>query len=96
MVDEKLRSHLKAIGMGCFVSYYSGFASATISRSDLIELLHKRESYTEKSCGSRTSKARSIIAAGAGEEALKLIAASNRVTDDIREEARQLLRKYYS
>lgn len=40
MDDEKLRAYLKAIGMGCFVTYYDRFASAAVSRADLIELLH--------------------------------------------------------
>lgn len=48
MDDEKLHTYLKAIGMGCFVTYYSKFANTTISRADLIELLHTREGYTEK------------------------------------------------
>ncbi|ROS02157.1 hypothetical protein [Raoultella terrigena] len=93
MDDEKLRAYLKAIGMGCFVTYYDRFASAAVSRADLIELLHTQEGYTEKSGGSRTSKARAIIAAGASEEALRLIIASNRVNDDLRNAARKLLMK---
>ncbi|WP_162619990.1 hypothetical protein [Cronobacter sakazakii] len=48
MDDEKLHTYLKAIGMGCFVTYYSKFANTTISRADLIELLHTQEGYTEK------------------------------------------------
>ncbi|MFB5078650.1 hypothetical protein [Raoultella sp. C349492] len=96
MDDEKLHAYLKAIGMGCFVTYYGKFASSTISRADLIELLHTQEGYTEKSCGSRASKARAIIAAGASEEALRLIIASSRVNDDLRDGARKLLVKNFA
>lgn len=96
MDDQKLHTYLRAIGMGCFVTYYSKFADEAISRVDLIELLHTQKGYTEKSSGSRTSKARTIISAGASEEALRLIIASNRVNDDLRDEARKLLVKNFS
>ena len=39
--------------------------------------------------------ARAIISAGASEEALRLIIASNRVNDDLRDEARKLLIKIF-
>jgi hypothetical protein len=80
--------------MGCFVTYYSKFANTTISRADLIDCSYSGRIH-RKSCGSRTSKARAIISAGASEEALRLIIASNRVNDDLRYEARKLLMKIF-
>ncbi|MCS5880374.1 hypothetical protein LNP17_06410 [Klebsiella variicola subsp. variicola] len=75
---------LKLLVWGAFVTYYSKFANTTISRADLIELLHTQEGYTEKSCGSRTSKASNHFPQGQSEEALRLIIASNRVNDDFK------------
>lgn len=92
MDDKKLYSCLKSMGMGCFVTYYTKFANSAISRADLVELLHTQEGYTEKSCENRISKARAIISAKADEEALRLIIASGRVSDDLRDEARKLLK----
>jgi hypothetical protein len=82
---------LKAIGMECFVNYYHHFADSNLSSADIIEQMHSREGYTEKSCRSRLSKARKVIRDGLSIEALTLIADSGRLQDSVRNDALQLI-----
>ncbi|EQB9712624.1 DUF6998 domain-containing protein [Yersinia enterocolitica] len=86
-----LTKHLKAIGMECFVNYYHHFADSNLSSADIIEQMHSREGYTEKSCRSRLSKARKVIRDGLSIEALTLIADSGRLQDSVRNDALQLI-----
>ncbi|MGK9175410.1 hypothetical protein KXR87_19680 [Yokenella regensburgei] len=82
---------LKAIGMECFVKYFHHFADPNLSSADIIEQMHSREGYTEKSCLSRLSKARKVIRDGLTIEALTLIAGSGRIQDSVRNDARKLI-----
>lgn len=86
-----LSDHLKAIGMECFVNYYHHFADSNLSSADIIEQMHSREGYTEKSCRSRLSKARKVIRDGLSSEALTLIADSERIQDSVRRDALKLI-----
>lgn len=87
-----LVSLLKAIGMECFVNYYHHFADSNLSSAYIIEQMHSREGYTEKSCRSRLSKARKVIRDGLSIEALTLIADSGRIQDSVRSDALKLIR----
>ena len=93
MNDEQLKTALRSMGQACFVRYYRMFADDTVSREDAIEVLRSETDYTERSCGTRTSHARRIIAAGRGPDALRIVISSDsaRVTEDTREQARSLL-----
>lgn len=82
---------LKAIGMECFVNYYHHFADSNLSSADIIEQMHSREGYTEKSCRSRLSKARKVIGDGLSIEALMLIADSGRIQDSVRNDSLKLI-----
>jgi len=82
---------LKAIGMECFVNYFHHFADSNLSSADIIEKMHSREGYTEKSCRSRLSKARKVIGDGLSIEALTLIADSGRIQDSVRSDALKLI-----
>jgi hypothetical protein len=86
-----LAEHLKAIGMECFVNYYHHFADSNLSSADIIEQMHSREGYTEKSCRGRLSKARKVIRDGLSIEALTLIADSGRIQDSVRSDALKLI-----
>lgn len=95
--QERITSHatlaelLKAIGMECFVNYYHRFADSNLSSADIMEQMHSREGYTEKSCRSRLSKARKVIRDGLSIEALTLIADSGRIQDSVRNDALKLI-----
>ncbi|HHE5698631.1 TPA: hypothetical protein ACPEY2_002550 [Citrobacter amalonaticus] len=82
---------LKAIGMECFVNYYHRFADSNLSSADIIEQMHSREGYTEKSCRTRLSKARKVIRDGLSIEALTLVADSGRIQDSVRNDALKLI-----
>ena len=82
---------LKAIGMECFVNHYHRFADSTLSSAEIIEQMHSREGYTEKSCRVRLSKARKVIGEGLSIEALTLIADSGRIPDSVRNDALKLI-----
>ncbi|GGX73794.1 hypothetical protein GCM10007392_46610 [Saccharospirillum salsuginis] len=96
MNDEQLMRNLQSVGKSCFVKYFDEFASPTTSREDVIKKLMSESDYTEKSCVSRTSHARSIIAAGLAEKALKKIVSSDSplVPRETREKANELLKMY--
>ncbi|HBB7343238.1 TPA: hypothetical protein KCG85_004526 [Escherichia coli] len=90
-VSVTLVSLLKAIGMECFVNYYHHFADSNLPSAYIIEQMHSREGYTEKSCRSRLSKARKVIREGLSIEALALIADSERMQDSVRNDALKLI-----
>lgn len=96
MNDEQFTRNLQSVGQSCFVKYFEEFASPTMSREDVIEKLKSGTEYTEKSCVSRTSHARSIIAAGLAAKALKKVVSSDShlVSEGTREKANQLLERY--
>ena len=72
MDDQQLRTALRSMGKGCFAKYYDAFCESSRTNDDIAEEIRREEGYTPKSCRTRTSHARRIIAAGRGEEALAL------------------------
>lgn len=89
MNDQELERNLQSVGKGCFVKYFGEFASNSPT-SDVVEILLQCEPYTEKSCRSRVSHARSIISAGRAQDALLMIADA-KVSSATREQAKALL-----
>ncbi|MDV1286145.1 hypothetical protein RZP82_11475, partial [Escherichia coli] len=67
------------------------FADSNLPSAYIIEQMHSREGYTEKSCRSRLSKARKVIREGLSIEALALIADSERMQDSVRNDALKLI-----
>ncbi|MFK8050732.1 MAG: hypothetical protein AB8B81_20070 [Halioglobus sp.] len=94
MPNHKLKRNLLAVGHSCFVTYYSLFANRNISREKVVATLLKETGYTEQSCLSRTVKARRILDAERGVDALRLIVSSpsSRVSSEIRERAESILK----
>jgi 5-methylcytosine-specific restriction endonuclease McrA len=90
MDDEQLDRALRSVGKDCFVRFYTQFADAGLSRVDMIEVLRQETTYSEISCGTRTSTARSIIESGRGRDALGMIV-NARVPDAVRAAALSLL-----
>ena len=76
MNDHQLQRNLQSVGMACFVKYFDELANPSLPNRTVIQILRERELYTEKSCQSRVSTARSIIQAGRAADALLLIAAA--------------------
>lgn len=93
MPNHKLKRNLLAVGHGCFVTYYNLFADRNTSREAAVAMLRKETGYTEQSCTSRTVKARRILDAGRGVDALRLILSSpsSRLSPETREAAESLL-----
>ena len=92
MDDEKLRRNLRSIGMECFVRYFDEFSDMSRSNMDVAEVLMRETDYTDKSCLSRTSHARSIIRAGRARDALIVISESDRVSHYAANRAKELLK----
>ena len=93
MPNHKLKRNLLAVGQGCFVTYYNLFADRNASCEAVVNTLHNETGYTEQSCTSRAVKARRILDAGRGVDALRLIVSSpgSRLPPEIREAAESLL-----
>ena len=72
-----------------FVQYFREFGDQNLSNQDVIALLPRE--YTFKSRTSRTSKSRRIFREGLEEEALSIIASSDRVEPQAAIEASRLL-----
>ncbi|HCG8023164.1 TPA: hypothetical protein NJ909_000119 [Vibrio parahaemolyticus] len=89
MDEKQFDRALRSVGMSCFTNYFDVFAS-NLPREEVVERLKRENPFTEKSCNSRTSHARSIIANGYAKEALVRVAMSNssRVSDSVRSAAR--------
>ena len=96
MNDEQLARNLQSVGQACFVKYYELFVSSSIEQIEIIETLRKETAYTEKSCKSRTSHARSIGQAGRAIDALRKVVSSNspHVNVETRVKAEGLIGKY--
>ena len=77
MDDTQLKSHLKSLGMGCFVQYYYRFSNWSLSNQEIAQILQDEMGYKERASSSRTSTARSIIKAGRAIDALDIISRSN-------------------
>ena len=77
MNDQQLNRRLQSVGMTCFIKYFREFSNWSLSNQAVAEVLMEHEPYTEKSCKSRVTHARSIIGAGRTEDALLMIANAN-------------------
>ncbi len=91
MNDTQFERNLQSVGLDLFVEFYCEFADDNVSASDIIERIFQSKGYTEKSCKSRTSHARSIISQGRGIEGLRRAADSTRVDISQRQKAEQLM-----
>jgi hypothetical protein len=80
---------LASIGMGTFVKYFAEFGDPNIPTEKMVELLP--EEYTLKSRRARTSHARRIFREGLVEQALHKIAASDRLDEETRNNAQNLM-----
>lgn len=88
-----LEETLKAIGKTVFVKFYFDFKDMTVSRERLAQKLFV-ENFRSKSVqqGFRIQRARYIFKIGQELEALKLIIESARIDDDVKQQARNILR----
>ena len=77
MDEAELHNLLGKIGKRIFVQYYRDFGNQNISNQEMIAMLPSE--YTFKSRTSRTSKSQRIFREGQEEQALSMIAESNRV-----------------
>jgi len=89
MNEAELNNLLCKIGKRIFVEYFREFGNPNLSNQEIIALLPQE--YTFKSRTSRTSKSRRIFREGLAEEALSIIASSDRVEPEAAIEARALL-----
>jgi hypothetical protein len=72
-----------------FVEYYNEFKNESNTNKEVVEKLPQK--YTLKSRRSRTSHARWIFQNGLHIEALRIITSSDKVANEVQEEARRLL-----
>ena len=93
MNDQQLERTLQSVGMACFVKYFHEFANRSLPNDAVAGLLLERETYTEDSCRTRVSKARSIIDAGCAQHALVMIAEAERVDAGARRQAEALAKE---
>jgi hypothetical protein len=93
MNDKKLIRCLNAVGKSCFVSYYEVFRdNARKDPSFVIELLVSKERYKESGAKIRVSFARAIFDARRHMDALKIIAAAERIPQEFSNKVRVLLK----
>ena len=64
MNDQQLDRNLRSVGREIFVAYFTEFCDRSRSNEDVAAQIEEERGYTDKSCRSRTSHARSIIGAG--------------------------------
>lgn len=93
MNDQRLERNLQSVGMTCFVRYFHEFASRSLPNDAVAGILLERERYTEHSCRSRVSHARSIINAGRAQRALGMIAVADRLCLGVRKQAEALAKE---
>ena len=95
MNDQQLDRNLRSVGREIFVAYFAEFCGRSRSSEDVAVQLEEERGYTEKSCRSRTSHARSIIEAGRATDALAMVSRSTspRVPDHIKVWASELARR---
>ncbi len=91
--NKKFVRDLQSVGQSCFVKYFDKFNSNNIDRSEIIETLKRETDYTDHSCESRASHARSIIKSGFAVDALNLIvnSSSSKVDKNTRIKAQKLI-----
>ncbi|MCY4091421.1 MAG: hypothetical protein OXF62_11435 [Caldilineaceae bacterium] len=92
MTDDQLNEALRAIGKAVFVRYYEKFADETLARDQVADLLISENGYNAQATVSRVGNARRIFRAGRARDALRIIAASSRLGQGVKDEARRLIR----
>jgi hypothetical protein len=92
MDDHKLRQSLNSIGKACFVKYYELFRNKSSTEIwFVVDFLMRAEHITEAGAKIRVGFARGIFNAGRQNDALKIVAQSERVPRDLAEKAKLLL-----
>ena len=87
-----LEETLKAVGKTVFVKFYFDFKNMTISREQLAQKLFVENSRSKSSQqGFRIQRARYIFKIGQELDALRLIAESVRIDEDVKQQARKIL-----
>lgn len=93
MNEKEIISALNATGKECFISYLEYFIDSQLSNEQIASVIQKDRGYTNNSCRSRTSKARSILKNNRLKEALKIIIESDRTDYECRKKAQEHLGK---
>ena len=98
MNGQELERNLRSIGKECFVTFFEEFCDLTRSNENVAAQIEKGRGYTEKSCRSRASHARSIIKARRAMDALNIIrlSTSPKVTSHIKERTVALAARFRS
>lgn len=91
MKETDLDRLVRSIGKSTFVRFYEQFRDPNISDQEMVELLPAE--YTMNSRRTRTTKARRILREGLEDEALWMIANSDRVDTETAQKVRLLLKK---
>lgn len=91
MDEMEIETLLRGIEESCFVEYFEQFSDSSISRESLAAILHEERGYALHSSFSRVDKARRIVRAGAGRQALKMVIGSRNVHEDMKWQARRLI-----
>lgn len=92
MDDKQFNRAVKSVGLTCFVENFELFKSTSV-RENVVETLKTKYSFTDKSCNSRTSHARSIILNGFENEVFERVLASSspKIRKTVREKAKKHL-----
>jgi hypothetical protein len=95
MNDEQLIRSIKSIGKECFEKYYEYFLDQSKSNANIIEFLMRTEGNTEAGSSISVSYARRIIRSGRAQDILFTISNSIRLTNDVKDKAKEHLQKYF-
>ena len=90
MKETDLDRLVRSIGKSIFVRSYEQFRNQNISNQEMVELLPAE--YTLKSRWSRTTKARRILREGLEDDALWMIANSDKVDAETAKQVRVLMK----
>lgn len=90
MNDGQLKRNLQSTGMASFVKYFELFRSSE-KNNEVANKIRNEIEYTDKSCMSRTSNARSIMRKERTDDALRMIINSEKVNQDTKDKAKTLL-----
>lgn len=92
MNEDRLERNLNSVGKSCFVEFYKIFSDQNrYSHSEAAEILKNNTDYTEKSCNSRVSHARSIFRSNLEIKALELIV-NSRSSESVINRAHEIMR----
>ena len=91
-MDPLIRK-LNSVGKECFISYLPLFLDTTIPVGDVAEQISRERNYTLNACKTRVSKARAIIRDGQLDEALRIVADSEKVDSRARQKALDILKE---